>query len=120
MMKEFDKILQTINVLITSWGTFLTSMFQNVMDAHKLKENGEKAVRHKGACHTEKLNILCKIILEDVEHPIPETYINMKVLCSADIKYLKELVEDNVFDESEAQLIAHNMYEALKEKILSL
>ena len=37
MMNEFDKILQTIKVLITDWSTFLTSMFQNVMEAHKLK-----------------------------------------------------------------------------------
>ena len=32
MMKEFDKILQTIKVRITGWGTFLTSMLQSVME----------------------------------------------------------------------------------------
>ena len=58
LMKEFDRILQTIKVLITSWGTFLTSMFQNVIEAHKLKENKAKAVSHKRACHSEKHNIL--------------------------------------------------------------
>ena len=107
MMKEFDKILQTIKVLITGWGTFLTSMFQNVMEAHKLKENQLKAVRHKWACNSEKHdNILYKMILEDVEQTIPVSYISkqgIKVLCSGDIKYLKELMEDNVFDECEAQ-----------------
>ena len=78
MMKEFDKILQTIQVFITGWGTFLTSMLQNVMEAHKLKENKAKAVRHKGACHSKKnKNFHCKIILEDVEHPIPVSYINI-------------------------------------------
>ena len=42
----------------------------------------------------------------------------IKVLCSDVIKYLKELVEDNVFDECEVQSIAHNMYEALKKRKL--
>ena len=32
---------------------------------------------------------------------------------------MKELVEDNAFDEYAAQLIAHNIFEALKEKMLS-
>ena len=40
----------------------------------------------------------------------------IKQLSSGDIKYLTELVEDNVFYEYTAQLIAHNMSEALKEK----
>ena len=36
-----------------------------------------------------------------IEHPIPVSYINIqgiKELCSGDIKYLKELVENNDID----------------------
>ena len=56
---------------------------------------------------------------EDVEHPIPVSYINIyKALKSGNIRYLKELVEDSVSDKCEAQSIP--MYEALKEKMLSL
>ena len=53
-------------------------MLQNVIESRKLKENKAKAVHHKGACHSKKHdNIDCKIILEDVEHPIPVSYINI-------------------------------------------
>ena len=47
------------------------------------------------------------------------SYINIqgiKEFYSCNNKYLKEPLEDNVFDEYAAQLIAHNMSEASKEK----
>ena len=70
--------------------------------------------------------LFCKITLEDVEHSVPVSYINIrsiKELCSSDMKYLKELVEDNddnVFDEYATQLIADKMSEALKDFFFSL
>ena len=47
-------------------------------------------VHHKAACHSEEHdNILYKITVEDVEHPIPVSYINIqgiKELSSSNIK----------------------------------
>ena len=72
----------------------------NHEDAQQLKENKAKVVHCKVAPHSEGYqNILCKITLEDVEHPIPVSYINIQgiqELCLGNFKYLKELSEDNL------------------------
>ena len=45
----------------------------------KLKENKAKAVHHKAARHSEGHdNNLCKIGLQEVEHLIPVSYINIQ------------------------------------------
>ena len=94
--KLFPHSLLTGNILYPAW-------FKSG-EAQQMKENKAKAVRSKAACHVVKSMITFFVIwnLKKLKHHIPVSYINIqgiKELCSGDIKYLKELVEDNVIDE---------------------
>lgn len=122
---KFNSVLSQLDTHVGHWGKLFNPHVSKRSESRRKKENKAKAVRRKSQLHKEHHNNIFQKLgpdWEEVGVVVPATYISIpgvKALSVRDFKYLKEMIEQGVFDDTATQLIADTMSKDYRAKLLS-